>query len=288
MNCCVLRTCAGVLSPRVLTGTVLAIALFGLYPGQVSAKALNEEACAALDAEMLSLVGDGVDKSVQKGPEWGRANLTPAQLETVKRFLIVEEQIVFRCQIVDKKPASRVAKGKKGAKKKAAIPLPLRNPERPTTVVAAASQGPITMRASVTENLGAIMPANPRAVIALPHLSAAVAPLAGLRSGLEPSQLALQPPESKEKKKTEEGSTVAALEEPVKKDLSTPAPVIAPEAKGPLIPLPVRNPLPSAVRKQAAKPRREDSRARPAQRVKKRRTPVDEAPPSAASVFATN
>lgn len=288
MNCSVLCTGGGVCSPRVLSGTVLALALLGFYPGQGSAKALNEEACAALDAEMLSLVGEGIDKSVQKGPEWGRANLTPAQLETVKRFLIVEEQIVFRCKIVDKKPAPKVAKGKKGATKTAAIPLPLRNPERPTTVVAVASPSPITMRASVSENLGAITPANPWAIIALPHLSAAVAPLPGLRSGLEPSELALQPPKGDDKQNTEEGSTVAALERPVKKDLPKPAPVIAPEAKGPLIPLPVRNPLPSAVRKQAAKPRRQDSQVRPAQRVKKRRTPADEAPPSAASVFATN
>ncbi len=288
MNCRVLRTGGGVFSPRFLSGTVLALAVLGLHPGQVSAKALNEDACAALDAEMLSLVGQGIDKSVEKGPEWGRANLTPDQLETVKRFLVVEEQIVFRCKIVDKKPVSKVAKGKKGTKKSAAVPLPLRNPERKTTVVAAASPGPITMRASVAGNLGAIMPANPRTVIALPHLSAAVAPLPGLRSGLEPAELALQPPKPEDSKKTEEGSTVAALEEPVKKDLPKPAPVIAPEAKGPLVPLPVRNPLPPAARKQAANPRREDSRRRPAQSVKKRRPFADEAPPSAASVFATN
>ncbi len=288
MNSRVLRIGGGVFSPRILSGTVLALAVLGLSPGLASAKALSEEACAALDAEMLGLVGQGVERSVQKGPEWGQANLTSDQLEAVKRFLIVEEQIVFRCKIVDKKPKPKVAKGKNRARKTAALPLPLRNPERKPTVVVAASPGPITMRASVADNLGAIMPANRRAVIALPHLSAAVAPLPGLRSALEPAELALQPPKREEDKKTEEGSTVAALEDPAKKELPNPAPEIAPEAKGPLVPLPVRNPLPPAVRKQAANPRREERRSRPVQRVKKRRAVADEPPPSAASAFPAN
>ena len=282
------------MSPRFFTGAVLFASLWAFGSGDVVAKAYDEDACAALDAEMQLLISDGIDKTVEKGPEWGSANLTKPELERVKRFLTVEEQIVFRCTVVDTKPKSKVAK-KKGSKKRGAIPLPVPKPGRETTVVTAAELGPTQLKATATHNLGAIVPSTARTVVALPHLTAAVAPLPGLRSVLQPAELAEKPqkPEKPQKaensrkpedsKKTEEGSTVASLEDPVSAAPPKPEPEIAPEARGPEIPLPVRNPIPHAVRKRAARPAPATIRRT---QPKKRRS--DDFLPSAADAFTTN
>lgn len=286
MICGVRRTGGGVLSPRFLTGAVLIASLWALNGGDAAAKAYDEDACAALDAEMQLLISDGIDKTVEKGPEWGRANLSTPELERVKRFLTVEEQIVFRCTVVDSKPKSQVAK-KKGSKKRGVIPLPVPKPGRETTVVTAAELGPANLKATATHNLGAIVPSTARTVVALPHLTAAVAPLPGLRSVLEPAELAEKPEKPETSKKTEEGSAVASLEDPLPATAPKPDPEIAPEAKGPEIPLPVRNPIPHAVRKRAARPAPAVRRPATVRRTQPKKPPEDSLP-SAADVFTTN
>lgn len=284
MNFCVSRTGNGGWPRCCLSGVVIATVMVGISAEEASAKALTAEACAALEAELQVMVADGLVQTVEKGPEWGRANLDPAGLERVRQFLSLEERILFQCKITDRKPPARVAK--KGSKRTKGIPLPVPKPGRETTTVAAAVNTAPTVRTTTSQHLGAIAPAMPRAVIALPHLSATVAPLPGLRSGLEPAELVAKPRENGTGAKSEEGSSVATLD--LRKGQPASPPAVAPEAKAPLIPLPVRNPLPVSVRKQAAKPRPVRRRAPPRRRVQQRAPRPQEALPSAASSFQTN
>jgi hypothetical protein len=54
--------------------------------------------CQKLDAERKALMVLGADKYIEKGPDWAKTNLTVADLDLVKRYFDVFEQLKFRCQ----------------------------------------------------------------------------------------------------------------------------------------------------------------------------------------------
>jgi hypothetical protein len=64
----------------------------------VSAEKLAQAECQKLDGERRALMVLGVDKDVEKGPDWAKANLTVADLDLVKRYFDLFEQLKFRCQ----------------------------------------------------------------------------------------------------------------------------------------------------------------------------------------------
>lgn len=63
----------------------------------VFAAALGKEECDKLQAEQTELTAAGVRANLDRGPEWGKANLAPDKLQLVQRFIAVEEQLSFRC-----------------------------------------------------------------------------------------------------------------------------------------------------------------------------------------------
>ncbi len=68
---------------------------FGL-PAAVAAP-LGKEECDKLQVEQTELTAAGVRAQLDRGPEWGKANLPPDRLQVVQRFIAVEEQLNFRC-----------------------------------------------------------------------------------------------------------------------------------------------------------------------------------------------
>lgn len=82
----------------------------------VGATPLDKESCDKLKAEKQSLTTLGVEKDMAKGPEWAKSNMKPAQLDLVKRYITVEEQIKFRCHTaIAAHGHAKVAKKAKGA-----------------------------------------------------------------------------------------------------------------------------------------------------------------------------
>jgi hypothetical protein len=63
----------------------------------LSAEPLEKEACERLQSEKQTLVVLGVDKEFSKGPEWAKANLAQSELNLLKRYIDLEEQLKFRC-----------------------------------------------------------------------------------------------------------------------------------------------------------------------------------------------
>jgi hypothetical protein len=63
----------------------------------VLAEPLAKEECDKLQAEQTALTTAGVREQLSRGAEWGKANLSPAQLKSVERFILLEEQLNFRC-----------------------------------------------------------------------------------------------------------------------------------------------------------------------------------------------
>ncbi|MCL4767710.1 MAG: hypothetical protein KJZ80_15900 [Hyphomicrobiaceae bacterium] len=86
-------SCSGLsIFPALLAGCAMLLA-----GGSAGATPLDEPACAALEDEQSKLVLAGVKSSMERGPEWARANLPAARLKEIERLIQVEEQIAFRC-----------------------------------------------------------------------------------------------------------------------------------------------------------------------------------------------
>jgi hypothetical protein len=64
---------------------------------ELSAEPLPKEACDLLGEEHGRLQAGGVREWMAGGAAQGRARLSPAQLEQIRRYIEVDEQLSFRC-----------------------------------------------------------------------------------------------------------------------------------------------------------------------------------------------
>lgn len=76
---------------------ILAGQLIGAW--HALAEPLDKDACGKLQVEKQAMLVLGVDKEFAKGPEWARNNLGQPELNLIKRYLTVEEQLKFRCGV---------------------------------------------------------------------------------------------------------------------------------------------------------------------------------------------
>ena len=116
----------------VFSSICLATAVAALSGGGGAvALPLDQQACAALNAEHDQLVRDGVLKTMGKGPEWAAANLKPEGIAQIKQFLDVEAKIRFQCGgdgvAVVKLRVNPKSKTVTVAKRGPVVPLPKRN-----------------------------------------------------------------------------------------------------------------------------------------------------------------
>jgi hypothetical protein len=61
------------------------------------AQPLGKEECDRLKADYTRLGQGDLKADLEKGAEWGRANLTEARLKEIQGFIELEEQFLFRC-----------------------------------------------------------------------------------------------------------------------------------------------------------------------------------------------
>jgi hypothetical protein len=76
---------------------LLAVLVSAFLGPQTGAEPLPKEECDKLKVEHGDLVTIGVREQLNRGAEWGKANLTPDQLQRVARFIALDEQLSFRC-----------------------------------------------------------------------------------------------------------------------------------------------------------------------------------------------
>src|SRR5215468_51747 len=81
--------------PLLVLGFVLALA--GALV-QARAAPLDADTCGKLQSEQEQLENAGVEKDMAKGPAWAKDNLPYEKLSRVKRFIEIEEQLLFRCR----------------------------------------------------------------------------------------------------------------------------------------------------------------------------------------------
>jgi len=91
-----------------------------------AAAPLDKESCLNLQNERKALLTREMQAALDHGPDWVKNHLNDAELERVRKFLLIEEQIVFRCRGGGvAKPAQQAAQTGTDT-----VPLPDRNPNR--------------------------------------------------------------------------------------------------------------------------------------------------------------
>lgn len=79
---------------RLFCGVLCCMAL-AVIPA--AATSLDKDACGQLALERKGLQALKVEELMAKGPDWAVANLSQGDLNLVRRFIEVDEQIKFRC-----------------------------------------------------------------------------------------------------------------------------------------------------------------------------------------------
>lgn len=109
-----------------------AIAMIAAATNNASASLLDKDTCERLESERQAMIVLGIDKYFEKGSDWAKANLTVADLNLVKRYLDVYEQLTFRCKeelnIVELDEPDDEQSASETVSNGPAPPLPVRRP----------------------------------------------------------------------------------------------------------------------------------------------------------------
>ncbi len=78
--------------------TILAaLAAFMASPASTAAGRIQVSDCQAFEKEHSDLLAAGIREDIEKGAEWGKANLPKERLDKIARFIEVTEYLDFRC-----------------------------------------------------------------------------------------------------------------------------------------------------------------------------------------------
>lgn len=91
------------------------------------AEPLDKESCANLQSERKQLFTKEMQTALDHGADWVKSHLTETEIDRVRKFLAIEEQIEFRCRGggITKTQAKTAPPGE--------MPLPDRKPTPPST-----------------------------------------------------------------------------------------------------------------------------------------------------------
>lgn len=125
----------------------IAVALFASSPALLGtaawAEPLDKEACLKLQGERKKLLTREMQAALDHGPDWVKNHLDSGEIEKVREFLAIEEQIEFRCR--EGGPAARALQNL--AKNPDNVTLPDRKPAPPpSTVATGTSETPLPDR----------------------------------------------------------------------------------------------------------------------------------------------
>jgi hypothetical protein len=86
-----------VTSSRSLLLLIAALAV-GAALTQARASPLDADTCNKMMVEQGTLETAGVEQDLAKGPEWAKSNLSADKIAQIRRFIELEELILFRCR----------------------------------------------------------------------------------------------------------------------------------------------------------------------------------------------
>ncbi len=59
---------------------------------------LDKETCTQLGAEQATFIQSGILADLQRGPSWGKSNLSADRLREIEHYILLDEQIKFACR----------------------------------------------------------------------------------------------------------------------------------------------------------------------------------------------
>ncbi len=71
--------------------------VFAAGAGAKDPARINEATCVDFGTEISALEKLGIKEDIERGAEWGKANLAPERLKQVARYIFLEERLTFRC-----------------------------------------------------------------------------------------------------------------------------------------------------------------------------------------------
>jgi len=77
----------------------LALVLLAGGTAGAGAARLDKSACNVLKVELKSVLATGVRDDMERGPDWASTNLSAQKLSNIKRLIVLEEQLEFRCGV---------------------------------------------------------------------------------------------------------------------------------------------------------------------------------------------
>jgi hypothetical protein len=77
---------------------LLCFAALAVALAQARASPLDAETCAKLTSEHAQLEAAGVESNMEKGPDWAKTSLSREQIQQIRRYIELEEQLLFRCR----------------------------------------------------------------------------------------------------------------------------------------------------------------------------------------------
>lgn len=86
--------------PRSLLSLLPVTLALALASGAAAAPKIDKETCDQLKGEQAKFMESGIVADLQKGPEWGKANLPPDRLREIEHFILLDEQLKFGCRQV--------------------------------------------------------------------------------------------------------------------------------------------------------------------------------------------
>ncbi len=115
--------------------TIAVLLQLAVAASTTMAEPLPAETCEQLKSEHASLEAAGIAETLKKGPDWARANLSVAKLEEVRRYIGLEEQLLFRCGLALARgmPGAEADEAEAGAvtgETETPPPLPQRKPAK--------------------------------------------------------------------------------------------------------------------------------------------------------------
>ena len=85
---------AFVVSAFVLIG----LAVLPVAPAFAGQPKLDKETCTQLHGEQATFIQSGILADLQRGPSWGKSNLTADRLREIEHYIMLDEQIKFACR----------------------------------------------------------------------------------------------------------------------------------------------------------------------------------------------
>lgn len=77
--------------------SVLLLGVTAFVCARTGAEPLDAATCGQLRGEQVRMEQSGVRASMEKGPQWAKANLGTDKLDQIRRLMDLDEQLIFRC-----------------------------------------------------------------------------------------------------------------------------------------------------------------------------------------------